>query len=187
MATNLFIMGFVCLTYISFPGYAFRPVLNENSSGRSQAEFRMKLCEEARKQLGVRERTGKNDGQQVELFLAVVGLKKGEPWCAAFISWLFHKMGRTKPKSGWSPDLFPKSKLTKAMLPGNLIGIYFPDKKRIAHVGMIEKARGSWIVAIEGNTNLKGSREGDGVYRKRRHLKSIHQISDWITEKRQLL
>lgn len=177
-------MGFICLTAIGFSGYAFRPLLKEKNAIRMEAVFRVDLCEVARKQLGVREQSGKNDGLQVELFLAAVGLKKGQPWCAAFISWLFHKMGRSKPRSGWTPDLFPKSKLTKAALPGNLIGIYFPEKKRIAHVGIIEKTTGNWVLAIEGNTNLEGSREGDGVYRKRRHLRSIYQISDWITAKK---
>lgn len=177
-------MGFICLTYIGFPGHAFRPLLKEKNLKQEQTLFRAKLCDEARKHLGLREKTGKNDGQQVEQFLSIVGLKKGEPWCAAFISWLFHEMGRVKPKSGWTPDLFPNSKLTKSTFPGNLIGIYFPEKRRIAHVGLIEKVDGNWIVSIEGNTNLKGSREGDGVYRKRRPMKSIHKISDWVTEKR---
>jgi hypothetical protein len=40
----------------------------------------------AQKQLGIREATGNNDGPQVEAYLATVGLKKGELWCAVFLS-----------------------------------------------------------------------------------------------------
>jgi len=151
-------------------------------SKASIARYRMEVVRTAVKELGVREQSGRNDGVQVEKFLKIVGLLKGEPWCAAFVSWVFHEVGFEKPRTGWSPALFPASRLARSALPGNVIGIYFPDKKRIAHVGLIEKENGDWLVSIEGNTNLEGSREGDGVYRKRRHKKSIYQISDWISE-----
>lgn len=36
---------------------------------------------------GVREKTNNNDGKEVEMFLRYVGLPKGNPWCAAFISY----------------------------------------------------------------------------------------------------
>ena len=39
---------------------------------------------------------------------------------------------------------------------------------RVAHVGLVEKSEGDWLVTIEGNTNGGGSRDGDGVYRRRR-------------------
>lgn len=35
-----------------------------------------------------------------------VKLKKGQPWCAAFVSWVFAKAGYTAPRTGWSPALF---------------------------------------------------------------------------------
>lgn len=37
--------------------------------------------------LNVKEKTGNNDGYYVEKFLKSVGLKKGSPWCAAFVSY----------------------------------------------------------------------------------------------------
>ena len=182
----MFILGFICLTVISVNGLAVRPMLKEQNYTDKQTIFRKKLASTAQQYLGIREKTGRNDGPQIEQFLKVVNLKKGDPWCGAFISWLFHKMGRLKPRSGWTPDLFPNSRLTKLALTGNLIGIYFPEKKRIAHVGMIECLDGDWIIAIEGNTNLQGSREGDGVYRKRRHKRSVAKISDWVSQERKL-
>lgn len=187
MATNLFFLGIICLAFNVIYRSANRSVLEHDKLDPSRAgvaRYRMEVVRTAVKELGLREQSGRNDGAQVERFLKVVGLLKGEPWCAAFISWVFYETGFEKPRTGWSPALFPVSRLARSALPGNVIGIYFPDKKRIAHVGLIEKEDGSWIVSIEGNTNVEGSREGDGVYRKRRHKKAIYQISDWITEGR---
>jgi len=141
-----------------------------------------KLVLRAEQEVGVREKTGKNDGVRVETYLRSVGLKKGDKWCAAFISFLFAQEGLKKPKTGWTPDLFPKSRLSKSALPGNLLAIYFPELKRIAHVGLVTARDGDYVLSIEGNTNVIGSREGDGVYRKRRHIKTIYQFSDWITK-----
>ena len=145
--------------------------------------IREKLVLRAEKEIGVRERTGRNDGIRVETYLRSVGLKIGNPWCAAFISFLFGQEGLDEPRTGWSPDLFPKSRFTRSALPGNLLAIYFPDLKRIGHVGLITGNQGDYICSIEGNTNVTGSREGDGVYRKRRHIKTIYMFSDWISNK----
>lgn len=187
MATNLFFLGIICLAFNVIYRSANRTVLvnQDNEILRARiAKYRIQVVKTAVKELGVRERLGRNDGEQVERFLKVVALLKGEPWCAAFVSWVFHEVGFEKPRTGWSPALFPVSRLARSALPGNVIGIYFPDKKRIAHVGLIEKQDGGWIVSIEGNTSLEGSREGDGVHRKRRHKRTIYQISDWINKER---
>lgn len=187
MATNLFFLGIICLAFNVIYRSANRLVLvntEVESSKSSVAQYRIQVVRTAVNELGVRERSGRNDGARVEQFLKLIGLLKGEPWCAAFVSWVFHKTGFEKPRTGWSPALFPSSRLARSALPGNVIGIYFRDKKRIAHVGIIEKQDGDWILSIEGNTNLQGSREGDGVYRKRRHKSTIYQISDWINEGR---
>ena len=137
----------------------------------------------AQKQLGIREASGNNDGPQVEAYLATVGLKKGEPWCAAFLSWVFKQAGYAQPRTGWSPALFPADRQVKLPAQGLLFGIYFPTLKRIAHCGVIERVNGSWISGIEGNSNVNGSRDGDGVYRKLRHVKTIYRYADWITKK----
>ncbi|MNK46510.1 hypothetical protein D3C87_652950 [compost metagenome] len=131
----------------------------------------------------MREATGKNDGAAVEQYLAYTGNKKGEPWCASFVSWVFGQAGFKQPKTAWSPSLFPKSRLLSKAMPASVFGIYFPDKGRIAHAGLVERQQGSWIYTIEGNTNMAGSREGDGVYRKLRHVRTIKCYADWINTK----
>ncbi|MHA4896275.1 C40 family peptidase [Pedobacter sp. PWIIR3] len=138
-----------------------------------------KLIPIAEAELWVREATGHNDGQRVEDYLAAVDLKKGQPYCAAFISWVFQQAGYAAPRTGWSPNLFPTSKLVKAAEPGNVFGIYFPALKRIAHCGLVTGVQGDWVKTIEGNTDGSGGREGDGVYRRLRHKRAIKAYADW--------
>jgi len=100
---------------------------------------RNRLVELAQGELWVREETGNNDGPRVEGYLASVGLKKGQPWCAAFVSFIFEQVGYSAPRTGWSPSLFPVKRLVKAAAPGNVFGIYFRALNRIAHCGFVEK------------------------------------------------
>lgn len=149
-----------------------------------QAADRELILAIAQSQIGVREATGKNDGAAVEAFLNYTGNKKGDAWCASFVSWVYRQVGFLKPKTAWSPALFPSAKQTTSPLPADVFGIYFPKLKRIAHCGIVEGYRANWIYTIEGNTNLVGSREGDGVYRKLRHRRSIKSFANWIDEPR---
>ncbi len=134
----------------------------------------------AKSQIGVSEATGNNDGKEVEAYLRYTGNKKGEPWCASFVSWVFGQAGFKLPKTAWSPALFPVTRLTKQPIAANVFGIYFSNLKRIAHCGLVETVRGNWIGTIEGNTNTTGGREGDGIYRKLRHEKTIAVYANWI-------
>jgi len=175
MAAARFYMGIICSAFVLGSPVSERNMLNENK--------RAKVVQRAMGEVGTRERTGWNDGERVEIYLRSVGLKRGDPYCAAFVSWVYKMEGFDKPRSGWSPALFPDARLARSALPGNVLGIYFPDKKRVAHVGLIVQQHGDWVTSIEANTNIAGSREGDGVYKKLRHIKTIYSISDWIKEK----
>jgi hypothetical protein len=62
---------------------------------------------------------------------------------------------------------------------GDVFGIYFSHEKCIAHCGFLESADGIWVITTEGNTNASGSREGEGVYRKRRLLTSLYKVANW--------
>ena len=146
------------------------------------AKERMRILQIAMLQLGVREATGRNDGKAVAAYLQTTGLKEGYPWCAAFVSWVFKTAGYAQPRTAWSPALFPKARQSLEPLPANLFGIYYANLKRIAHVGFVVKKEKSWIISIEGNTNMDGSREGNGVYQKRRHMRTIYAYADWIAK-----
>jgi hypothetical protein len=138
-------------------------------------------------QLGVTELTGANDGVEVESYLKLCGFKKGAPWCAAFVSWCHVNAGIKAPVSAWSPAWFTDHviykrdwrKLTPEIIPGMVFGIYYSKLQRVGHVGLIDSEKGQNYYTIEGNTNVAGSREGDGVYKKIRSKKLIYVISDY--------
>lgn len=188
MATVKLLLGIFCIAVTcSFvePGsnlLSKRQYLRYNTVLESSI-LRARILDIARREIGVRELTNHNDGQQVEAYLACTGLKKGEPWCAAFVAWVFKQAGYSAPRSAWSPDLFPNWRVVKVPAPGDVLGVYFPNLKRIAHVGIIEMTDGDWCVTVEGNTNVNGSREGNGVYRKRRPMRSLYRVADWLKTK----
>jgi hypothetical protein len=151
--------------------------------------------------VGVREQ-GINAGKEVERYLSYVDLSRGQPWCAAFICWVYGQAGVDHHRSGWTPDLFPSSKIiwSKAqaypagqisgkrqadsdqIIPdtGDIFALFFPEKNRIAHAGFVDQWKDPWLITVEGNTNSSGSREGDGVYRKRRLVKSVYKVARYI-------
>ena len=144
----------------------------------TRGERVLRLIEVARQTIGWREEPG-NSGPVVDKILASVGLEgTGAPWCAAWVVYIgdeaFGKNQNPFPRSAWSPDFVkdPKWDRGRGKTPdrADAFGIYFQSLKRVAHTGIIEKVEGKWAVTIEGNTNDDGSREGDGVYRKRRPL-----------------
>jgi uncharacterized protein (TIGR02594 family) len=47
----------------------------------------------AESQIGIQELTNNNDGIDVEKYLQSCGLKKGQPWCAAFVNWTLEESG----------------------------------------------------------------------------------------------
>lgn len=180
MSAIKLLLGILCLASLG----GFRMLKRDLLKGSAiKMEMRARLVNIAENEIGVREKTNHNDGTRVLAYLSLVKLKIGDPYCAAFISFVFAGAGLNQPRSGWCPDLFPSSRLARSALPGNIIGIYFPEKKRIAHVGLIVQQDDSWVTTIEANTNVTGSREGDGVYKKRRNIRTIYKISDWVSER----
>lgn len=141
--------------------------------------------------IGVREATGNNDGIEVEKFLKSTGLGKGYAWCAAFVNWCFIQCGiKTVKSPAWSPSWFPNDKviykrnntIKRQPQSGDVFGIWFSSKKRVAHVGFIDDwQNGSdYAITVEGNTNTAGSRDGDGVYKKRRLKRQIYVVSSYV-------
>lgn len=139
--------------------------------------------------VGVRERTGRNDGEEVERFLAHVGLAPGYAWCAAFVSYCLDRGGAdSPPRSAWCPSLMGGGVAIDprggGLAPGDVFGVYHGAKGRVAHVGFIEGVEGDWVVTIEGNTNRGGGREGDGVYRRRRRRGSLWGARRWYSREK---
>lgn len=157
-----------------------------------ETSIRACVAEQYTSAIGVREATGHNDGKEVSIYLRSVKLDEGFAWCAAFVNYTLNQCGATTARSGWSPAWFPPQRLIfsrgfgfddPGTLPqrGDVFGIYFEAKKRIAHVGFIDTWGRDKVITVEGNTNTAGSREGDGVYRKIRLTKQIFAVSNWIS------
>lgn len=139
-------------------------------------------------QVGVREATGNNDGKEVEMYLKSTGLGKGYAWCAAFVKWCFDSAQIKTTITAWSPSaenksnyVFKAGEWKRELKRGDVFTIYFPRLKRIGHTGFCHKKFGlNSIQTVEGNTNMQGSREGDGVYIKIRPKETIFSITRWF-------
>jgi hypothetical protein len=159
------------------------PVSNETKEPDSKRDYIERIF---LSQVGVKETTGKNDGPEVEAYLAATGLKKGNPWCAAFCAWTLNQGGVENPRSAWSPDWFKTNVIYRKDQQGtpgkgDVFGIWFSSMNRVAHVGFVHKWGSEWVETVEGNSSdVSGSRDGDGVYRKRRLKSQIYSVSSWI-------
>ena len=121
------------------------------------------------------------------MFLAVTGFTEGNPWCAAFVAYCFTVNDIKTPKSAWSPAWFPKANTIDHNrinpLQADVFGVYYNNLGRIGHVGFVDRwpRDTDYFLTVEGNTNVSGSREGDGVYAKRRTKRSAAKISRYIS------
>jgi len=161
------------------PGAATRHSGAATRHGYTDA--RTRILDIARGEIGVMERSGRNDGDRVGEYLRYTRLGEGYEWCAAFVSWCYGQAGFSEPRTPWSPSLFPLARQLESVesaLPGDVFGLWIREKGRIGHAGQIEhwEASGSWYLTIEGNSH-------DRVERRRRHLRTIHVVADWINAK----
>ncbi|MFN8238630.1 MAG: hypothetical protein U0T77_10720 [Chitinophagales bacterium] len=138
-------------------------------------------------------KTGNNDGKEVEAFLKLVGLSKGNPWCAAYTSGNLYYFSVPNPMSGYSPNfakqkdiiwsqtLLKSNKVKQMPQPGDCFTLYFAHLGRVGHVGFIVGRSGIYFITIEGNTNDGGSRDGDGVYKRKRDSRKVFAVTNYIT------
>jgi hypothetical protein len=143
-------------------------------------EVRNSIIQLATAELGVREEGGENSGLRVKEYLAYVGLGKGYPWCAAFVSWCYGQAGLPSPRTAWSPALFPKRRLYKspeialgAVKTADLFAIYSAKLGRIHHVGLIKSFAPGMLITVEGNSN-------DRVESRRRALSTVYAMANWV-------
>ena len=157
-------------------------------SGKAQAnEIRTNLIKSLETQINVRE-TGYNTGPEVDKYLKSVGFAPGASWCGAFVGYNLTKQGVKNPNSAWSPAyanpkyvIWTGKKGGIMPLSGDVATFYYPNLKRVGHVGFfVKKDFDGYFITIEGNTNGAGSREGDGVFKKKREPGKIHAITRYI-------
>lgn len=139
------------------------------------------------KYIGVREATGNNDGFEVEMFLKSVGLEKGNSWCAAFVHFCLNEAGIPNTITGWSPTahnpnnvVWFNRKLLKPAQQGDVFTLYSGSLGRIHHTGFYDGTVNTSIYqTVEGNTNIDGSSNGNGVYARKRSFNSTYSITRW--------
>lgn len=142
------------------------------------------IIEHAERYLHVREITH-NRGVEIDSMNVLCNVPLGSPWCASFASWIYYHADYDAPISAWSPsyamkkDIIYKKNLknNKKIQAGDAVTFYYSNLKRVGHVGIIVKQEGDYLYTIEGNTNENGSREGDGVYRKKRDINKIYAVT----------
>jgi hypothetical protein len=157
-----------------------------------------RAAQEALANVGVQEVGGNNRGKAVETYLASVGCRPGDPWCAAFVRFRFENaaddidltLPTDFPDSGYTPDYkrWAKNKGVWTPMPeartkpelvqvGDLACFYFPAKQRIAHIGIVVGLFTGGAILVEGNTGpdsgTEVQRDGDGVFKKRRNFAAL--------------
>lgn len=140
------------------------------------------IVDNAKKYIGTVEKPG-NRGAQIDAWNKAAGVPLGSPYCGSFAG-AMHKASGFLPPSGYAytPSWFGRNLLSlESSQPGDVLGFYFPDKGRIAHIGIIEKYGTPYTSLIEANTSYDAragsasDREGDGVHRKLRNTKILSQ------------
>lgn len=159
------------------------PLSTETKSGT----LADKLVQLAKKEVGVEEIDGTNCGPRVNEYKAATWLdpKQSWPWCAAFICWLMReamkdgKYAFERPRTAGAWDFENWASKQKAgvelkkphggdIKPGDIVMFTF------SHIGLaISSPIDGVVETIEGNTDASGSREGGGVFIKKRKLSSI--------------
>lgn len=157
-----------------------------------------RAASDAEANVGVTEQGGENAGKYVETYLHAVGLRRGDPWCAAFVRYRFeqaaHALGQSLPAgfpdSGYCPDYQHWAKERHLWIPvadaksgaapvqrGDLCLFHFAAKNRVAHIGIVVGTMAGGVVNIEGNTAAETgttvNRDGDGVYLKHRKWSTL--------------
>jgi hypothetical protein len=128
---------------------------------------------------------GNNAGTMVGKFLAAVGLGTGYSWCAAFLYYCLITAGANPAKLPQKRKAASVNEWRKwAVATGRIRSIpvrgqaFFWVNKGKGHIGRCLENK-SPFETIEGNTNAKGSREGDGVYRKSRTTQQLKANELW--------
>ena len=160
------------------------------------------LVEIAEREVGVREEGGSNRGARIVEYQRATWLEPGAwPWCQALVAWCIREwierpevrqyLGlktpaaaeRWRPKSPsafgmeeWARDhgqlVLPESEPARA---GDVAVFDF------SHVGIVvqDETEPGLILTVEGNTDVAGGREGEGVWKNRRAKRLVRTLIRW--------
>lgn len=136
----------------------------------NEQDYAKKMIALARTQVGYKE--GVRNKQKYADEVPTLEWAQNQPWCATFMSWLAMKTGASKlyPRTASCDaggDWFKKQGRWSEY-PAVGAQVFFGYPKDLNHTGIVYDYDDTYIYTIEGNTNDSGSREGDGVYYKKR-------------------
>lgn len=127
-------------------------------------------------QVGIKEKTGHNDGVEVEAYLASAGLEAGEPWCASFVKWCLLKAGYAHAQkiNGASGSVAKGLHVRLLDLrAGDNFVLYSKNLGRIDHTGFYNtKVNTKYYESVEGNWS-------NAVCKQRRSYKATHAFYRW--------
>lgn len=161
-------------------------------SGAARNKMAERIVAAAVGEVGVTEQGGNNRGERIVAYQSATWLEPSPwPWCAAFVCWCVvealkgHQapadFNRPRTAGAWDFERWARED------GGDFVELVKPaDEPKagdicvftFSHIGIVEKTgwHGGAAMTIEGNTNAAGSREGDGVYRKRRPAGKIRSL-----------
>lgn len=157
---------------------------------------RDRVIAEASKLIGQQETHGNNRSPVIDKMNRLTGAPMGSPYCASFNAYVYTQANVPRtgwPLSAWSPSWVARPTWTRANggqtpKPGDAFGIYFTNLKRVAHTGLVEDWGKTSVVTLEANTSpnaaigSEADRNGDGIFRKRRLIRTIHSVRNWIDD-----
>ncbi len=138
-------------------------------------------------EVGVREEGGSNRGARVEEYLKAAKGKPGDAWCSAFVKWVLDQAGIVSTINVYSPTaqntrnrIYWNKKWYFTPESGDVFCLYYSGLKRIGHAGFFHRQVNKKIYeSVEGNSNKAGSREGVGVFKRKRSYNATYSISRW--------
>ena len=138
--------------------------------------------------VGTVERGGANRGPRVERFLRSVGLGPGQPWCAAYVSYVLDAAGVRAPldgrrrviRSGLAARFITARSIRASealrgvrRVPPGAVVIWRKGNGPYGHAGFAVAWDGASGETVEGNTSsgrAGSQRDGDGVWRRQRRI-----------------
>lgn len=124
-------------------------------------------------QVGYRE--GRNNWNK---YAPIAGHTQGLAWCATFLVAEFKLAGQELPPGANTAGCYPNVQAFKAAKRFSYYpavgAIFFIGSAGQTHTGLVYAYDNVYVYTIEGNTNVDGSANGNGVYKRRRSRSSIY-------------
>jgi len=136
-----------------------------------------KIIETAQKEIGTKENPKNSNIQKYGEWFGLNGV----PWCAIFVSWVYHQSGNPLPNIGFAKGFagcqtavkyFKENGLVvRTPVEGDLVFFDWNYDDRFDHVGIfVRRVNELLIETIEGNTSLSNQSNGGAVMRRNRNF-----------------